>query len=1342
MTRTIHFVRRNPAISVVLFTLPLLAALFIAASFSDTATATHGGPWHTVERASVANDEAELEEFSFIADLSDDGNLVLFHSGSHIYLRDRAAGTTEQIDVNSDEEGANQGSGAVRGAISTDGRYIVFDSSADNLADDNLDGEYEDDTNGYPDVFLRDRVNGTTQRISFGIGGAQTNNNGTGSAAISANGQYVVFLSTATNIVADDDNAARDVFLYDRNEPLGTIERISVNSSEEEADGQSFFATVNADGNIVVFSSDATNLAEDVDENGFHDDDENGARDVFLRDRAAGTTTKVSIGPSGEVGVNSVEGVVEVSADGNIVLFGSDANTLFGGDNGGVFVRNRSNQTTVQANRDDNGNPGTRHDADLPPSLSANGRFVVFTSLDAMVNDDTNGVRDIFIRDLQENNTERVSMRHNGTQTQFSGGFFPSRNPIVSSDGSVVAFYGNADDLVPDDTNETADVFVAERTEPGPQEIKVAVILAEPHGKPHDETSVVEQPCKLKWTSEGGEGPDTYTGYTKAYFEDIAFCVSDYYAENSYGTIEPTFTVYDWLEFPSVLHEGSPDEHSGAESYYVPGNATFARDGEFITDAIEQSEVNTQEYHAVVVVHAGEPTNFDFQQNFRMETADYSVVGVTPHKILVAEQHDSAGVWVHEVGHIIGRELTQHNTFTPDLYNMGLGGRFISLTQDPQEDKWDVMARGSENGDGVNPPHMSSYIKEFLGWLSYGSGIRPKSAFGTYSISAISEKSFGDEVFRYNLEDNADPNTTQYYLLETRNSENVVWDSSIPEDPALVLYLVNTHGHASYGYTEFQGKNDNNNSCRTINIPRGGTLAPPVPLISLGERYTDFYHDITIEAEESSDGPPYAISADIREATLVDKVGEAASNYLGAIFNPHAAVQQSSCPFSAVAVPGKPLTRTSTNNVDAERSPLLAYVDPLPIGSWAAIITPYFAAVSFLLFAIGLKRISRRRLRADGESNILPMLWIIIWGLAFLISLVGFIVLNYTHPVPDVSRGPMHSFLEGSAVPDLDLHFYADDGSHIGMNYETGEYEVEVADAVFSGDLENAPEWIFVPDFVTGHLEVLARDSEEYLANNPDIAAQLEDLTDTYDIYVQYIDASEEEIFTSPVVENITINPGETRVHEIGGTTEEPTVDEGVVMTELVPSDDTYLKKGNPNQNFGSEEILNVRGDGKRRTLVQFDQEAIEEMVGEGELISASLEFEIVDGSTSNWTTEGRLVGAYRLTHAWEEMGATWNCGNDTDTSNGSPNCSGETWEMEENSDPSWLEPPTDEQLITNGLSGTISWDITQDVEAFLDGSGNFGWVLRKAVDTQSGDVEFHSRETSNPPKLILMFER
>ena len=197
--------------------------------------------------------------------ISADGRYVAFASAaddlvpgvtnawSHVFVRDRLTGTTEVVSLNSDEELADTQSAAPE--ISADGRYIAFLSNAANLV--------PGDTNGDYDAFVRDRLAGTTERVSVNSDGDEQNY-GIRLIGIdmSADGRYVVFPSQATNLVPDDTNGSIDIFIRDR--LAGTTKRVSVTSGGGQANGGSVWPAISGDGHHVAFGSYATNLAPEA----------------------------------------------------------------------------------------------------------------------------------------------------------------------------------------------------------------------------------------------------------------------------------------------------------------------------------------------------------------------------------------------------------------------------------------------------------------------------------------------------------------------------------------------------------------------------------------------------------------------------------------------------------------------------------------------------------------------------------------------------------------------------------------------------------------------------------------------------------------------------------------------------------------------------------------------------------------------------------------------------------------------------------------------------------------------------------------------------------------------
>lgn len=385
-------------------------------------------------------------------DISGDGRFVTFTSSasnlvpndtngsSDVFVRDLETGTTELVSIST---GGGVGSGTSNGStISATGRFVVFNSNAANLV--------AGDTNGTMDVFVRDRQLGTTELVSLSTAGSLGSNLSAWGTA-TPDGRFVAYHSYATNLVAGDTNGVTDIFVRDRQ--LGTTERVSVSTAGAQALGGSQMARISADGSLVFFESDAPNLVAD-DTNGWRDvfvhdrgtsettrvslsetdgqlttccgatgptitpdgryvsfgsnssDVVAGASgyQVYLRDRLLGTTELISANDAGVPGSSgSFPSLMRgLSDDARFVTFSSLASNLAPGDTNSasdVFVRDRVDGTTEHVS--------VATDGSFPNApvgnqvISGDGSVVAFDSAATnLVADDANGAHDVFVRGL------------------------------------------------------------------------------------------------------------------------------------------------------------------------------------------------------------------------------------------------------------------------------------------------------------------------------------------------------------------------------------------------------------------------------------------------------------------------------------------------------------------------------------------------------------------------------------------------------------------------------------------------------------------------------------------------------------------------------------------------------------------------------------------------------------------------------------------------------------------------------------------------------------------------------------------------------------------------------
>lgn len=324
-------------------------------------------------------------------------------------------------------------------SISGDGRFLVFVSAATNLA--------AGDSNDKDDVFLHDRMAGTTIRISQSATGEQGDDD-SGSPVISEDGDHVAFESLASNLVFDDTNNSQDIFLFHR--LTGQIEMLSLSPEGIPGDGHSGRAGLSGAGRYVVFASAAANLVSN---------DRNGLQDVFLRDTELKSTTRLSVGRAG-VESDGLSDRPAISRDGRYVAFHSAGATLVPNDRNGafdVFVYDRETSQLELASQTSSGLRG--NDDSAHPSISADGRFVAFQSWASNLEaGDANFASDVFLRDRQESLTRRISVGNNR-----AAGDADSRFPFISADGRYVVFESAATSLIQGDTGLASDIFLYDR---------------------------------------------------------------------------------------------------------------------------------------------------------------------------------------------------------------------------------------------------------------------------------------------------------------------------------------------------------------------------------------------------------------------------------------------------------------------------------------------------------------------------------------------------------------------------------------------------------------------------------------------------------------------------------------------------------------------------------------------------------------------------------------------------------------------------------------------------------------------------------------------------------------
>jgi Tol biopolymer transport system component len=308
----------------------------------------------------------------YVAFNSDASNLVPGDGNGFrdAFLHDRRNATTELISARLD--GASGNGPSENPVVSRLGRLVAFES----LASDLVSG----DTNGGYDVFLRDRQDGVTSRLSVSSGGRQGNQSSF-DPSMSDDGRFVVFTSKATNLVTNDSNDFDDIYVRDRR--LGTTGRVSVNSNGGQANGPSSAAEISGNGRYVAFLSDASNLVPG---------DENDLPDLFVRDLVNGVTTLV---PRPFVAGSNGSDEPSISTDGRSVAFSTDGDVV---GTSVLFVVDRQTSTSTVVNVNSRGEAANRFS--FYPTLAGDGRDVAFVSqADNLEPRDSNGGADVFVRD-------------------------------------------------------------------------------------------------------------------------------------------------------------------------------------------------------------------------------------------------------------------------------------------------------------------------------------------------------------------------------------------------------------------------------------------------------------------------------------------------------------------------------------------------------------------------------------------------------------------------------------------------------------------------------------------------------------------------------------------------------------------------------------------------------------------------------------------------------------------------------------------------------------------------------------------------------------------------------
>jgi len=413
----------------------------------------------TTELVSMGLDGGPSGGDSYDPTISGNGRYVVFQSDAQnlatpsstnyqVFRRDRKNETTSLISVNQTGDGGGNGySGQAN--ITPDGRYVVFMSISTDLVSTSISSNYQ--------VFLRDITGGTTTLVSKNFVG---NAGGAGQSdypRISDDHLFVAFASQAPDLISP---ATSGLQVFVRNLNAGTTELASIADAVPDAgvtygNNSSYNPDISGDGRYVVFQSSATNLVSPA----------SSGPQIFVRDLQNDVTTLVSVNHDGLVGASG--SIPRISSNGRYVTFTSGAPDLLATPMTGthVYLRDLQTQTTFLVSyRTQNGDPGNGISGGYGAALSSDGRYITFSSYSTnLVDNDTNDLVDLFVLDRTDVTMTRVNVHSDGTQANQEVYSFD-----ISANGRFVTFYTPASNLVDGDVNGHHDIFVHDYLGPIP----------------------------------------------------------------------------------------------------------------------------------------------------------------------------------------------------------------------------------------------------------------------------------------------------------------------------------------------------------------------------------------------------------------------------------------------------------------------------------------------------------------------------------------------------------------------------------------------------------------------------------------------------------------------------------------------------------------------------------------------------------------------------------------------------------------------------------------------------------------------------------------------------------
>jgi Tol biopolymer transport system component len=465
----------------------LIACVVLAFTVGPTIARAAVDDTLLVNRMDGATSQAADGDTTSLPSVSADGKFVAFVSTAHnlstadddtvknVFVRDTVAGTTTLVSRADGINGAGADADSLRPSISSDGRFVAFASAATNLSAEDVDPVV--------DIFVRDTQLGTTTLVSrrSGVAG-EAGAADSFAPSISGSGTKIAYHSAADNLSDEDTDGTSDIFLRDTSASTTTLISKSHGSAGVAGDGNSYRPSISANGLRVAFESDADNLSPD---------DDNRVRNIFVRDPRFLSTWHVSrTTATGFVSYGADGGSADaaLSADGSVVVFTSMARNLsdvqpavHGPE---VFKREITEERTTLVSRATGVDGAPGDGTSYRGRLSADGRYVVFTSNADNLSDQDGPESDIFARDTVENRTVLLSR---GTGSSGAAASGSSSGAVMSSDGLHVAFISNADNLSAEDNDAFVNLFVRELAPGLPEPVVLPDLGSNDHSQ-HDGT--------------------------------------------------------------------------------------------------------------------------------------------------------------------------------------------------------------------------------------------------------------------------------------------------------------------------------------------------------------------------------------------------------------------------------------------------------------------------------------------------------------------------------------------------------------------------------------------------------------------------------------------------------------------------------------------------------------------------------------------------------------------------------------------------------------------------------------------------------------------------------------